>query len=432
MSTNSSYHKGLELAREAAKFDEEKEYKQALEKYLQAIEQLMHFCKYDKTTIKDKVTPMIHKYMARAELIKQQLKDPPKKDNKKASADGGPDDGDEDTQKLRKQLEATIVVEAPDVSWDDVKGLEHAKQMLQDTVILPMVMPHLFQHGRELWRGILLYGPPGTGKSFLAKAVATEANKSTFISVTSSELVSKWQGESEKMVKELFNLARERRPCIIFLDEVDALVSARGQGGESESSRRVKTQFLTQIQGMGNDMDGILVLGATNCPYLVDSAIRRRFEKRVYIALPDAATRETMFERNLRDAYHNIAAADFKVLGSDQYSKGRSGADIKTICKDANMMPVSRLQKATHFVKASVPNYDNPEIVEEKWVPCAPSQPGAVEKTWKEFDDPTQIQEQKLSFKDMCRACLRNKATVGEEQLEEFKRFTSEFGEEGK
>jgi len=250
--------------------------------------------------------------------------------------------------------------------------------------------------------------------------------------VTSSELVSKWQGESEKMVKELFNLAREKRPCIIFLDEVDALVSARGSGGESESSRRVKTAFLTQMQGMGNDMDGILVLGATNCPYLVDSAIRRRFEKRVYIALPDPETRATMFKRNLRDAYHNLTEDDFKILGSDQYSKGRSGADVKTICKDANMMPVSRLQTATHFVKASVPNYDNPEIIEEKWVPCAPNQSGAVQKSWKDFEDPTQIQEQKLSMKDMCRACLRNKATVGEDQLEEFQKFTREFGEEGK
>merc|ERR1712022_17472 len=137
-----------------------------------------------------------------------------------------------------------IVIESPEVAWSDVAGLEVAKEALQEAVILPLRLPHLFTGQRKPWKGILLYGPPGTGKSYLAKAVATEA-KLTFFSVSSSDLVSKWQGESEKLVKNLFELARERKPSLIFIDEVDSLCGKRTEG-ENESSRRIKTEFLVQ------------------------------------------------------------------------------------------------------------------------------------------------------------------------------------------
>ena len=137
--------------------------------------------------------------------------------------------------------QGAILSETPNVSWDDVAGLESAKEALKEAVILPIKFPHLFTGKRTPWRGILLYGPPGTGKSFLAKAVATEA-KSTFFSVSSSDLVSKWMGESERLVKQLFTMAREQKPAIIFVDEVDSLAGTRGEG-ESEASRRIKTEL---------------------------------------------------------------------------------------------------------------------------------------------------------------------------------------------
>ena len=205
------------------------------------------------------------------------------------------EDGDQDPEvkKLRAGLTSAILVDKPNIRWDDVAGLEVAKESLKEAVILPIKFPHLFTGKRTPWRGILLYGPPGTGKSYLAKAVATEA-KSTFFSVSSSDLVSKWQGDSERyvhfyamsrntsymcdvhrLVKQLFQMARESKPAIIFIDEVDSLAGTRNEG-ESEGSRRIKTEFLVQMNGVGHDDTGVLVLGATNIPWQLDPAIKRR------------------------------------------------------------------------------------------------------------------------------------------------------------
>ena len=182
----------------------------------------------------------------------------------------------------------------------------------------------------------------------MAKAVATEANNSTFFSVSSSDLVSKWLGESEKLVKNLFQLAREHKPSIIFIDEVDSLCSSRSDN-ESESARRIKTEFLVQMQGVGNDNDGILVLGATNIPWVLDAAIRRRFEKRIYIPLPEAHARSAMFKLNMGTTRASLSEDHYRQLGSDERTDGYSGADISLVVRDALMQPVRQVQNATHF-----------------------------------------------------------------------------------
>ncbi|XP_047293905.1 vacuolar protein sorting-associated protein 4B isoform X1 [Homo sapiens] len=321
-----------------------------------------------------------------------------------------------------------IVIERPNVKWSDVAGLEGAKEALKEAVILPIKFPHLFTGKRTPWRGILLFGPPGTGKSYLAKAVATEANNSTFFSISSSDLVSKWLGESEKLVKNLFQLARENKPSIIFIDEIDSLCGSRSEN-ESEAARRIKTEFLVQMQGVGVDNDGILVLGATNIPWVLDSAIRRRFEKRIYIPLPEPHARAAMFKLHLGTTQNSLTEADFRELG--RKTDGYSGADISIIVRDALMQPVRKVQSATHFKKVRGPSRADPNhLVDDLLTPCSPGDPGAIEMTWMDVPG-DKLLEPVVSMSDMLRSLSNTKPTVNEHDLLKLKKFTEDFGQEG-
>jgi vacuolar protein-sorting-associated protein 4 len=283
----------------------------------------------------------------------------------------GKDEGDAEKSKLRAGLDASILAEKPNVRWDDVAGLEGAKEALKEAVVLPLRFPNLFVGNRKPWKGILLYGPPGTGKSHLAKAVATEVD-STFFSISSSDLVSKWLGESERLVRNLFEMATEHKPSIIFIDEIDALAGTRGDG-ESDASRRMKNEFLVRMQGAGTSADeGVLVLGATNIPWSLDPGIRRRFEKRIYIPLPEPHARARVFQIHVGNTPHNLQPDDFAQLGA--MSDGFSGSDISVCVRDALMEPVRALQAATHFRQERAPSEHA-----GKWTPCSPGHADARE-----------------------------------------------------
>lgn len=228
-----------------------------------------------------------------------------------------------------KQILNDIVVRGDEVHWDDIAGLDGAKKALKEAVVYPFLRPDLFSGLREPARGMLLFGPPGTGKTMLARAVATESH-STFFSVSASTLTSKWHGESEKLVRALFALAKALAPSIIFVDEIDSLLSARSSGTENEASRRSKTEFLIQWSDLqraaagreqpgkdkkaAGDASRVLVLAATNMPWDIDEAARRRFVRRQYIPLPEHGVREQQLRTLLGHQVHDLTDVDIEAL----------------------------------------------------------------------------------------------------------------------
>jgi len=190
-----------------------------------------------------------------------------------------------------------VFIENPDVKWEDVGGLEDVKRELKESVEWPMKYPMLYEKlGHRMPRGILLHGPSGTGKTLLGKAVATES-EANFVSVRGPELLSKWVGESERGIREIFRRARQASPCVIFFDEIDSIAPVRGAGGETAVTERVVSQLLTELDGMEN-LHGVVVLAATNRADMIDPALLRpgRFDKIIQIPLPDKASRKKILE----------------------------------------------------------------------------------------------------------------------------------------
>ena len=279
-----------------------------------------------------------------------------KKEDKKDSKEGKSPfllyhypEGEGPDVELIEMVEREVMEKNPNVKFEDIAELEGAKNTLKEAVLLPLLMPDFFRGIRRPWKGVLLYGPPGTGKTLLAKALATQG-KTTFFNVSPTTFASKWKGESEKLVRILFEMARFCAPSTIFIDEVDSIGQKRGDG-DNEASRKVMAEMLVQMDGISGKIDQedlciedlkkniVMVLGATNLPWDLDEALRRRFEKRVYIPLPNSIGRKEMFNINMKGIK---VQEDVDLNKLVKLTDGYSGADIANVCREASLMQMRR------------------------------------------------------------------------------------------
>ncbi|MCL2149194.1 MAG: AAA family ATPase, partial [Methanomassiliicoccaceae archaeon] len=253
------------------------------------------------------------------------------------------DDFKEALRDLQPSTMREVLIEKPDVRWEDIGALESAKQELKEAVEWPLKFGKVFEHmNAKPPKGILLYGPPGTGKTMLAKAVATES-EANFIAVKGPEFLNKWVGESEKAVRETFRKARQASPCVIFMDEIDSIAPERGTGGDSNVTERVISQMLTELDGL-ESLNDVVVIAATNRPDIMDPALLRpgRFDKSVFIGPPDRESRASIFRIHTKG---KPLADDVDIEGLADRTDGCTGADISAICNEAVMAAVRRIVK---------------------------------------------------------------------------------------
>jgi transitional endoplasmic reticulum ATPase len=234
-----------------------------------------------------------------------------------------------------------VLVEIPNIHWSDIGGLKEVKAELEETVEWPIKFRDVFNYANtKPPKGILLYGPPGTGKTLLAKAVANES-EANFISIKGPELLSKWVGESERGVRDIFHKARQAAPCVIFMDELDSMVPTRGGGmGDNQVTERVISQILTELDGL-EELQDIVVIGATNRPDMIDSALLRpgRFDRLLYVPIPDAEARKEIFKVHLKG---KPLAQNINIDELATKTEGYSGADIQSIAETASMNAIRR------------------------------------------------------------------------------------------
>ncbi|EGD80238.1 mosaic virus helicase domain binding protein [Salpingoeca rosetta] len=253
---------------------------------------------------------------------------------------------------LVERIRSEIMEHNPNIAWDDIAGLEEAKRAIQEMVVWPMMRPDLFKGLRAMPKGVLLFGPPGTGKTLIGKCIASQS-KATFFSVSASSLTSKWIGEGEKLVRALFAVARESLPSVIFIDEIDSLLTQRVEG-EHESSRRIKTEFLVQLDGACTTKEEqLLIIGATNRPQELDEAARRRLVRRLYIPLPDKSARRQIVVNLLsQDQAYTLSDTDLDAICD--MTSGYSGSDMDYLCKEAALCPIRDIKDINMISSADV------------------------------------------------------------------------------
>jgi len=305
----------------------------------------------------------------------------------------------------------------PGVTFSDVKGLDATVNRLRQAALLPARQPQIFTGRKRPFTKFMLYGPPGTGKTLLARAVANAVGGS-FFQISAADVVGKWMGESEGRIKALFASAKSDAPAVIFVDEIDALGATRGPD-ENEATTRIKTQFMQEM----NDLDGraldkaVFVICATNCPFRLDAALRRRFESRIYIPLPDAIGRGNMLSKELGEG-SGISVDDIMVLAKSLV--GYSGADMNVLVKEALAVASAPINEATHFRAGD----------DGMFIPCDEKDEGSI--AMDVFDVPNgKLAPAVLTIAHLQTAAGNVRPSVSQDDLADHERFTQQFGREG-
>lgn len=282
--------------------------------------------------------------------------------------------------RMIEQVCNEVIDSSASVAWEDIAGQDAAKRLIQEVVVWPMMNPDIFKGARAPPKGILLFGPPGTGKTLLGKAIASNIDAS-FFAISASSLTSKWIGDGEKMVKALFAVAGWMAPSVIFIDEIDSLLSARKSEGEHESSRRLKTEILVQMEGCdpASAERKVLLVGATNRPEELDEAARRRMPKQMYIPLPCEKAREEMIHRVLTQGSiaSQLSAEDVaKVVAK---TEGYSGSDMKNLIQEACQGPIREAVRRAGAAVATLKEQDLRPVVLKDFAVASKAQRASTE-----------------------------------------------------
>lgn len=430
---------GAEYATKAVAADKSEDYEQALQLYQQACDRLLLAVKWMPETVcllKDQTRLKIQEYLSRAEIVKRIVKAEGNVNlagsgsarlsvpaasvaNTTASLDAAAASASAHQKAIR---ECFVPAGQLNVRWADVAGHEDCKIRLKQAVIMPIRQPQVCAPGMSV-KGVLLYGPPGTGKTELAKALATESG-CNFVNVSVSLLSNKYHGESEKIVAALFEEAGKNSPCIIFIDEIDSVLKARADGGGTiDHGDGAKAEFLIRWDGLIKSRGSVIVMGATNLPWLIDSAARRRFSHRVYIPLPDEESRKRIFEIHLRGQPFLPTEEHYADLA--KRTDGYSGSDIKTVVQSALSKSLEFSLRATHFCK-----YHNDADGNDYYGPVLPQEEGAIKMTFDEVPHGRLASVQPI-YDDFVQAISQTPKSVAKEDLQRYVEWTALYGVQG-